>query len=407
MDCRVKPGNDGARRGRARMNTAFLIQLLVNGLVVGTLYGVVAMSFVLIYKATQVVNFAQGELLLIGAWVCWALLTKYQLPFWVGMPVTLVFMFIFGIAIQIIVLRPMIGEPIISVIMVTIALSEVFQASLKWIFGVNPQPFPRVFTSQSVNLFGLQIQTVYVMSLVVSVAMMIGMAWFFRVSKYGLAMRATAFNQQVAQSLGISVKSVFAIAWAISATVSAVAGVVVAVVNGVSSGLSAYGIKVFPAAASRNTAILGVILICFAPQVLSAYWLSILIQIGIYGIAALGLNILVGFTGQISIGHAAFFLLGAFTSAYLSNNLPIPVFFAIPLAGVITALVGLIFGLPAARLKGLYLVIATLAAQYILLDFFSRAEWFSGGSVPASATPFSLFGYTFRGDRQYFYVVLA
>src|SRR5258708_9367490 len=86
------------------------------------------------------------------------------------------------------------------------------------------------------------------MSLVVSVAMMLGMAWFFRVSKYGLAMRATAFNQQVAQSLGISVKSVFAMAWAISATVSAVAGVVVAVVNGVSSGLSAYGIKVFPAA---------------------------------------------------------------------------------------------------------------------------------------------------------------
>jgi branched-chain amino acid transport system permease protein len=230
------------------MNVQLLIQLLVNGLVVGTLYGVVAMSFVLIYKATQVVNFAQGELLLIGAWVCWVLLTRYQVPFYLGMPLTLVFMFVFGIAVQIVILRPMIGEPIISVIMVTIALSEVFQASLKWIFGVNPQPFPRVFTSQSVNFLSLQIQTVYVMSLVVSVLMMAGMAWFFRVSKYGLAMRATAFNQQVAQSLGISVKSVFAMAWAISATVSAVAGVVVAVVNGVSSGLSAYGIKVFPAA---------------------------------------------------------------------------------------------------------------------------------------------------------------
>ena len=485
------------------MNIQFLIQLLVNGLVVGTLYGVVAMSFVLIYKATQVVNFAQGELLLVGAWVCWALLTKYQVPFWIGMPLTLVFMFVFGIAIQIVILRPMIGEPIISVIMVTIGLSTVFQAALKWIFGVNPQPFPRVFTSQSVSFLGLQIQTVYVMSLVVSVAMMIGMAWFFRASKYGLAMRATAFNQQVAQSLGISVKNVFAMAWAISATVSAVAGVVVAVVNGVSSGLSAYGIKVFPAAilggldsiggavlggiiigllgkhrpicrqrisalgqslrdravlradhhpddqalrpvrhqrhragvihmatpslipagdfrtsyaadttifpttTSRNMAILGVVLVCFAPLVLTGYWLSILIQIGIFAIAALGLNILVGFTGQISIGHAAFFLFGAFTSAYISNNLPIPVFFAIPLAGVVTALVGLIFGLPAARLKGLYLVIATLAAQYILLDFFSRADWFSGGSVPASANPFSIFGYTFRGDRQYFYVVLA
>lgn len=229
------------------MNTQFLFQLLVNGLVVGTLYGVVAMSFVLIYKATQVVNFAQGELLLVGAWVCWTLLTKFQVPFWAGMPMTLIFMFLFGILIQVVVLRPMIGEPIISVIMVTIALSMVFQAALKWIYGVSPQPFPPVFTSQSVTFAGLQIQTVYVMSLVVSLAMMIGMAWFFKLSKWGLAMRATAFNQQVAQSMGISVKTVFAMAWAISAMVSAVAGVVVAVVNGVSSGLSIYGIKVFPA----------------------------------------------------------------------------------------------------------------------------------------------------------------
>src|SRR6476469_6595594 len=166
------------------MNTQFLIQLLVNGLVVGTLYGVVAMSFVLIYKATQVVNFAQGELLLVGAWVCWALLAKYQVPFWIGMPMTLVFMFVFGIAIQVLILRPMIGEPIISVIMVTIGMSTVFQASLKWIFGVNPQPFPRVFTSQSVGLFGLQIQTVYVMSLVVSVAVVVVIDWIFLVCKY-------------------------------------------------------------------------------------------------------------------------------------------------------------------------------------------------------------------------------
>jgi branched-chain amino acid transport system permease protein len=229
------------------MNTHLLFQLIVNGLVVGTLYGVVAMSFVLIYKATQVVNFAQGELLLVGAWVCWALLTKYQVPFWLGMPITLVFMFAFGIVIQLVILRPMIGEPIISVIMVTIALSIILQALMKWMFGVNPQPFPRIFATETVNFAGLQLQTVYVLSLVVSLAMMAGMAWFFRASKYGLAMRATAFNQQVAQSLGISVKSVFAMAWAISATVSAVAGIVVAVVNGVSSGLSTYGIKVFPA----------------------------------------------------------------------------------------------------------------------------------------------------------------
>src|SRR4029079_5533618 len=124
-------------------------------------------------------------------------------------------------------------------------------------------------------------------------------------------------------------------------------------------------------------------------------------------IAALGLNIVVGFTGQISIGHAAFFGFGAFTSAYLSNRFGIPVFFCIPLAGVVTAAVGLIFGLPAARLKGLYLAIATLAAPFILLDFFNRAESFHGGSAPVIAKPFSIFGQEIRGDRQYFYVVLA
>src|SRR5215203_1552911 len=158
---------------------------------------------------------------------------------------------------------------------------------------------------------------------------------------------------------------------------------------------------VFPTTTSRNAMIAGIVLVCFAPHVVNEYILSLLIQIGIFGIAALGLNIVVGFTGQISIGHAAFFGFAAFTSDYLSNR------FCIPLAGAVTAAVGLIFGLPAARLKGLYLAIATLAAQYILLDFFARAEWFTGGSVPASAEPFSLFGYSMRGDKKYFYVVLA
>jgi branched-chain amino acid transport system permease protein len=164
---------------------------------------------------------------------------------------------------------------------------------------------------------------------------------------------------------------------------------------------------VFPTTTSRNAMIAGIVLVCFAPHIVSAYTLSLLIQIGIFGIAALGLNIVVGFTGQISIGHAAFFGFGAFTSAYLSSKLPIPVFFAIPLAALVTAIVGLVFGLPAARLKGLYLAIATLAAQYILLDFFSRAEWFTGGVVPAIAAPFSIFGVILQGDRQYFYVVLV
>src|SRR6201998_831103 len=88
---------------------------------------------------------------------------------------------------------------------------------------------------------------------------------------------------------------------------------------------------IFPTAMSRNFAIAGVLAACLGPTLLSNYWLTISIQIGIFAIAALGLNVLVGFTGQISIGHAAFFLFGAFSSAYINNNFPVPVFFEIPL----------------------------------------------------------------------------
>lgn len=229
------------------MDWGLFVQLMVNGLIVGALYGVVAMCFVLIYKASQVVNFAQGEFVLIGAWVCWFFLTKYQVPFFVGFLMTLAFMVAFGILIQVVVLRPMIGEPVISVIMVTIGLSIIFQALMKWAFGVFAQPFPPIFARESVAILGLEVRTVYLVSLVASLGIMGGFAYFFKATRMGLAMRATAFDQQVAQSLGISIRSVFAMAWAISAAVSAVAGVVVGVVNGVSSALSFIGIKVFPA----------------------------------------------------------------------------------------------------------------------------------------------------------------
>jgi len=138
----------------------------------------------------------------------------------------------------------------------------------------------------------------------------------------------------------------------------------------------------------------------------SPYMLNLLIQIGYYGIAALGLNLVVGFTGQISLGHSAFFGFGAFASAWLNNTLGVPVFFAIPLAGCLTMLVGLLAGIPAGRIKGLYLAIATLASQFILEDFFARASWFTGGSSGAMAEYLTIFGVTFDTDQSYFYVVL-
>ena len=143
-----------------------------------------------------------------------------------------------------------------------------------------------------------------------------------------------------------------------------------------------------------------------AKPLVGTYWLALVIQIAIYGIGALGLNILVGFTGQISLGHSAFFGFGAFMSAYLSGRHGVPVWASIPLAGLATGLLGVVVGLPAARLKGLYLAIATLASQFVLQDFFSRADWFTGGASGANAAPFNLAGLVLSGDRRYYYVVI-
>ena len=164
---------------------------------------------------------------------------------------------------------------------------------------------------------------------------------------------------------------------------------------------------IFPTRGSRLACLAGTALLCAAPFTLDGYHLNLLIQIGYYAIAALGLNILVGFTGQISLGHSAFFGFGAFASAWGHNTLGLPVALSIPFAGMMTTAVGMVFGLPAARLKGLYLAIATLASQYILQDFFARADWFSGGSSGAIAGAFELFGFELSTDTRYFYVVLA
>ncbi len=162
---------------------------------------------------------------------------------------------------------------------------------------------------------------------------------------------------------------------------------------------------IFPTRNSFYACLIGIALVAASPLFLDRYWLNLVINIGFLGIAALGLNILVGFTGQISIGHAAFFGVGAFSSALLVKN-GVPVLLAIPLAGLATTLVGMVFGLPAARLKGLYLAIATLAAQFILEDFFARARWFTGGVAGTITEPPELFGFRFDTNETYVYVVL-
>ncbi len=223
------------------------LQLIIQGLAVGSVYALVALGFVLIYKASSVINFAQGELLMVGAYVCLALLTTYQVPFWAGFLLTMAFSVTLALLVERLVLRPMIGEPVISIIMITIGLSLVLKSFVAAIWGTQIKVFPAIFPQAPVKLGEIIVSQVYMYTFAASMVFLVLFAFFFKYSRMGIAMRATANSNQVALSMGISVKKVFAISWCVAAVVSAVGGILIGNINGVNSTLAGVGLKVFPA----------------------------------------------------------------------------------------------------------------------------------------------------------------
>ena len=168
----------------------------------------------------------------------------------------------------------------------------------------------------------------------------------------------------------------------------------------------AKAIRLFPTRWSRYRMGLALLLVLFFPFVASGYGIGLADLIFINVIAALGLNIITGFTGQISIGHGAFIGVGAYTSAYLVSVMGVPFLAAVLLAGLFTSLVGCFFGIPSVRLKGLYLVIATLAAQFILEFIFGSWAAVTGGSSGMSTGSASIMGYELSGDIAFYWLLL-
>ena len=167
-------------------------------------------------------------------------------------------------------------------------------------------------------------------------------------------------------------------------------------------------LTIFETDFGRLATVVGLILLfAVVPFVSGAYILYIIITIGIYAIAAIGLNLLIGYTGQISLGHGAFFGVGAYAAAILATKVGVPFLIAVPAAGVITALVGMVFGMPSVRLKHLYLCIATLAGQIILEYVFVQWESLTGGAAGISIPTASLFGIDLGSDRNFFFVVFV
>ena len=225
----------------------FFLQLVLNGLVVGSIYSLVALGFVIIFKASGVLNFAQGEFLLLGAYVFLAISSAHA-PIGAALLLTFGFSAILGILLERLVLRPLIGEPIISVIMVTLGLSSVLRAIVQGIWGTDTRPLPSVFSLDPIQFGPLPIARGYLYSAACVAVLLVVLTLFFKFARPGIAMRATADSQQVALSMGISVRRIFALSWSIAAVVSAVGGILLATMRGgVDGSLAILGLKVLPA----------------------------------------------------------------------------------------------------------------------------------------------------------------
>ncbi|MGC8908865.1 MAG: branched-chain amino acid ABC transporter permease [Desulfomonilaceae bacterium] len=224
----------------------YFLQLVISGIAVGGLYALAALGFVLIYKATDIMNFAHGEAMMIGAFLCYVLITS-GMPFYVAILLTMGAALLFGFLTERLVLRPMIGEPQFAVVMVTIGLSIFLRSVSGIVFGHDNKVFPSPFSDAAISFAGLVLSRTHLWAMVISALLVIAFFIFFQYSKQGLAMRGVANDQDTAMLMGISVKRVFALTWGIGFAVAAVAGVFLANVMVLNIGISLIAIKAFPA----------------------------------------------------------------------------------------------------------------------------------------------------------------
>jgi branched-chain amino acid transport system permease protein len=222
------------------------IQLTVYGLANGAVLALAALGFVLIYKATRVINFAQGELLLIGAYLFYTAFVLLRLPLAVAVVAGAVVAVVLGLAVERVVLRPLIGEDPIAVIMVTIGLAAVLKSGVQMFYGTTPRQMPKVLPTGSVDIAGAPVPLDRLTAVGVAAVALGAFSAFFRWSRHGIAMRAVADDQQAALVQGISVRRIFALAWALAAVSALLGGVLLADIAEVSQNLANFGLIVFP-----------------------------------------------------------------------------------------------------------------------------------------------------------------
>lgn len=253
-----------------------LLQLILGGFAVGAIYATVALGLVIIYKATDVFNFAQGELMTLGAFVCYFFIAQLHIPTIWAFLVTFFATALIGLVIEELFLKPMVGEPIFSVIMVTVGLSVFLQGIIGFSWGDMIKKFPSFVSEKPLSFSGLVISPVQLTTVIIAAVLITVFAIFFKFANMGIGMKAVANDQDASLLMGISVRKIFGLSWAISAVVAAIGGVLLSNIMYLHPSLSSVGIKVFPAVVlggldSIPGAIVGGIIIGIVENVAGGY----------------------------------------------------------------------------------------------------------------------------------------
>jgi branched-chain amino acid transport system permease protein len=224
----------------------FFIQNTIVGIAVGGIYALIAIGFVLIYKSTGILNVAQGGLMAIGAFICYGLVAKFGIPFVLAVLITLVVSFLFGILTDRLLFRPMIGQPLFSAVMMTMALLFILEGGVMSTAGAYYYNFPQIFPDKPVMLASFVVSYELLFTFSVAAVLCVIFILFFRFSRTGIKMRAVANDQQAAQASGVKVKRIFALSWGIGAMIASLGGICLGMITMVFYGLSYNGLKVLP-----------------------------------------------------------------------------------------------------------------------------------------------------------------
>lgn len=218
---------------------------IVTGLATGMVYSLVALGFAIIWKSSSVANLALGQLVLVCSWFAYSMLVQVNLPMWLAFPAVIVFALLLGWVIERFALRPLIAQPVLSLIAVTLGIAYFINGLVSFIWPLSIGGLPKIFPQEPVYVGGVPISQEYIWAAGISLVVFALLTVFYKYHRFGIAMRATADDQMAVQACGIPVTRIFSISWMFACVVAAIGGVLISSIGGISNGLVETGLQSF------------------------------------------------------------------------------------------------------------------------------------------------------------------